>query len=212
MDKFSDAPKLGGAATLLGARSALSTRSAAPFFGTQIFNTSGATREQDEPNHAEVLGGASHWLTYQAPETGILRLTTEGSEFDTVMAIYSGSGTEFASLKVEASDNNSGPDGQDSVATVKVRKNSIYFIAIDGVKGATGWLAEFRIGGGPCDFTQPEARSLKLGESVGFFVEVSNPIAGTTAAPRRSAISGIRTGANSRRDESFAGAVECPVG
>ena len=131
VDNSSDAPKLGGAATLLGARSALSTRSAAPFFGTQIFNTSGATREQDEPNHAEVLGGASHWLTYQAPETGILRLTTEGSEFDTVMAIYSGSGTEFASLKVEASDNNSGPDGQDSVATVKVRKNSIYFIAID---------------------------------------------------------------------------------
>jgi hypothetical protein len=56
--------------------------------GVQIFNTLYAAREPDEPAHCGVSGGASYWLAYQAPASGSLILDTQGSGFDTVLAVY----------------------------------------------------------------------------------------------------------------------------
>ena len=58
-----------------------------------------ATMRKGEPLHCDVIGGASHWFSYQSPANAILTITTEGSDFDTVLAAYVGSGTDFASLQ-----------------------------------------------------------------------------------------------------------------
>src|SRR5678816_3304944 len=42
----------------------------------------GATRQPGEPDHANREGGASVWWTWQAPASGEVTITTEGSTFD----------------------------------------------------------------------------------------------------------------------------------
>lgn len=106
--------------------------------GSQVFNTYGSTKELGEPNHCDVLGGASQWFAYEAPASGTLTVSTDGSAFDTVLAVYTGPGTDFESLVPVACDNNSGLDGSDSRVVFAATAGTIYLIAIDGVGGATG--------------------------------------------------------------------------
>ena len=65
--------------------------------GTQIFSTVGATKDPGEPNHCGEAGGASAWYAYQPPASGWVKINTDGSDFDTVLAIYTGPGTDFQS-------------------------------------------------------------------------------------------------------------------
>ena len=57
--------------------------------GTNI----GATHETDEPNHEPNGNGGTRsvWYTWQAPSSGKATITTAGSDFDTVLAVYIGS-------------------------------------------------------------------------------------------------------------------------
>jgi len=50
-----------------------------------------ATKEAGEPNHAGSAGGASVWYRWQAPFTGAVNFSTVLSDFDTVLAVYTGS-------------------------------------------------------------------------------------------------------------------------
>ena len=108
------------------------------FWHTDLQVLFGATKEEGEPNHCGEIGGASEWYAYQAPTDGLLEIDTDGSDFDTVLAVYTGPGTDFESLVAEACDNNSGSDGQDSKVTFPVRAGTIYYIVVDGVDAATG--------------------------------------------------------------------------
>jgi hypothetical protein len=103
------------------------------FSGTQIFSTLGSTKEPGEPNHCGVVGGASEWFAYQADTNGTLYIDTDGSNFDTVLAVYTGPGDDFATLVSTACDNNSGLDGQDSRVSFSATAGTIYWIAVDGV-------------------------------------------------------------------------------
>src|SRR5205814_8799916 len=78
------------------------------------------------------------WYAYQPPNDGVLHLDTEGSDYDTVLAVYTGPGTDYASLVPVDCDNNSGSDGKTSKATFRARQDTVYFIAVDGVGGASG--------------------------------------------------------------------------
>ena len=49
-----------------------------------------ATKEPGEPNHANELGGASVWFHWTAPVTGEITIDTCGSDFDTLLAAYTG--------------------------------------------------------------------------------------------------------------------------
>ena len=106
--------------------------------GTQVFSTVGATKDPGEPNHCGETGGASEWYAYQPPASGLLTLDTEGSTFDTVLAVYTGPGTDFESLVSVACDNNSGSDGKTSKVVFHATKDTVYYIAVDGVGGASG--------------------------------------------------------------------------
>ena len=108
------------------------------FIGTQIFSTVGSTKEQGEPNHCDIIGGASQWFAYQAPTNGTLVINTDGSDFDTVLAVYTGPGTDFASLNSVACDNDSGSDGRTSRVSFPAVAATTYYVAVDGVNAATG--------------------------------------------------------------------------
>ena len=108
------------------------------FTGAQIFNTFGATKEAGEPDHCGVPGGASQWFAYQAPTNGELSISTDGSDFDTVLAVYTSTGSSFDDLTEVSCDNDSGSDGQDSTVQFNATEGTIYYIAVDGVEAATG--------------------------------------------------------------------------
>ena len=47
-----------------------------------------ATVETFEPKHAEKIGGHSVWISWLAPDSGLVTLNTAGSTFDTLLAVY----------------------------------------------------------------------------------------------------------------------------
>ncbi|MDA1274719.1 MAG: immunoglobulin domain-containing protein [Verrucomicrobia bacterium] len=192
-DKFLNAPRLSGGVQLqsLGGSLVIPPPSkqaggsvARGFSGSQVFNTFGASKEQGEPNHCDEVGGASQWFTYVAPETGVVRVSTEGSNFDTVLAIYTGPGTSFASLVLVGCDNNSGSDGKTSAVNLRVTKDTQYFVAVDGVGGATGSVKlNYEFAQGPSIAAQPQSVSVKQGDQVVFTVQLAAPVAGAATVP-----------------------------
>jgi hypothetical protein len=96
----------------------------------------GATREANEPNHADNAGGASVWWTWTAPNSGTYIITTRGSSFDTLLALYTGS--SLATLtRVAANDD--GPNmGTASLVSFSATAGVAYQIAVDGFNGASG--------------------------------------------------------------------------
>jgi hypothetical protein len=105
--------------------------------GLQIFNTFGATKEPGETNHCGVPGGASYWFAIRADSDGLLTVSTEGSEFNTVLAVYTWPSILEPKMEVGC-DDNSGRDGEDSILRFNARAGTIYYVAVDGVNGATG--------------------------------------------------------------------------
>jgi hypothetical protein len=107
------------------------------YTGTQIFNTTGSgTGVADEPI-CGVLGGASEYVTFVPAENGVLFLNTDGSSYDTVMAIFLRNGSQLTYLTC---DNNGGADGRDSSLSVPVTAGQTNIVLVDGVNGATGIL------------------------------------------------------------------------
>lgn len=106
--------------------------------GLQLFNTFAATKEPGEPNHCGVAGGASYWFAIKVESEGLLTVSTEGSDFDTVLAVYRWGGTILDALQEVACDDNSGRDGADSIVHFGAQAGAVYYIAVDGVNAATG--------------------------------------------------------------------------
>lgn len=108
--------------------------------GTQVFNTTYATPDPNEPQHCGVAGGASYWFAYEAPTNGVLHVDTIGSGFDTVLAAY---GVQqppggFESLLSLACDNDAlAPQGESRIE-LPVAAGQQYLIVVDGVAGAKG--------------------------------------------------------------------------
>lgn len=124
--------------------------------GTQTLSTFGATRELEEPDHCEAVGGASYWFAYRAGSDGRLTIDTEGSDFDTLLAVYLSADGDLDGLESVACDRDSGSDGQDSSVTFHSIGGTIYYIAVDGVGGATGIAhINYRLAGGEVSFSNP---------------------------------------------------------
>ncbi len=117
----------------------VSAAAASGFRGTQVFNTYGSTTELGEPDLCGIIGGASQWSSYVAPSDGLLRVSTEGSDFDTLLGVFTGPADQgFEALTLLGCDNNSGADGKTSVVTVPVKAGISYYFAVDGPNGQTG--------------------------------------------------------------------------
>jgi uncharacterized repeat protein (TIGR03803 family) len=108
------------------------------YTGTQILNTYGAGGSGELPI-CGVAGGASVWVKILAAQSGVLHVNTDGSSYNTVIAIYDQSpGVDV--LRYLDCDNNGGIDHIDSAVAVSVLGGRTNFVQIDGVNGATGIL------------------------------------------------------------------------
>jgi hypothetical protein len=108
--------------------------------GTQIFSTVYALRDPEEPAHCGLGTGASYWFVYRPPETGWLTLDTAGSDFDTVVAVYSYNPPllGYESLEELGCDDNGAGNGAASRVELPVESGREYFVVIDGVDGERG--------------------------------------------------------------------------
>src|SRR5207244_978502 len=97
--------------------------------GTVIGSNLNASKETGEPNHAGNVGGASVWYQWQAPANGSATIDTAGSNFNTLLGVYTGNSVN--GLTTIASN-----DDDTDVLTSKVVFNaingSVYRIAVDG--------------------------------------------------------------------------------
>ena len=106
--------------------------------GTNSVDTSNATKETGEPAHAGNTGGKSVWYSFVAPQDGVLTLSTEGSTFDTLLAVYTGDVVSDLTLVASDDDAFLGAPGGFSLLNVPVHANFLYHIAVDGYGGASG--------------------------------------------------------------------------
>ncbi len=141
--------------------------------GTQLMNNFGATKEDGEPNHAGITGGSSRWFSLEALDTGTMVVDTIGSDFDTVLAVYTG--TNLLTLKSIASDDNSAPDGIRSQVSFTTVAGTTYLVAVDGVNGVQGHIVlNWRLGNLPV-FTQALTNQLvKSGTNLTLTVNATN--------------------------------------
>lgn len=100
----------------------------------------GATKELEEPRHADKTGGHSVWISWLAPSNGLVSLSTAGSTFDTLLAVYtleSGGGPPMERLD-ETAENDDDDGSTSTVLEFAVAAGTTYEIAVDGFAGATG--------------------------------------------------------------------------
>jgi len=97
----------------------------------------GATKEPGEPDHAGDSGGASVWWSWVAPVGGDVQVSTTGSTFDTLLAVYTG--TSVTTLTMIAS-NDDDPAATDFTSKVVFTAaiGQTYQIAVDGYAGDSG--------------------------------------------------------------------------
>jgi hypothetical protein len=99
-------------------------------------STVDATKQVDEPAHAGEPGGKSIWWFWTAPFAGRAVLTTLGSDFDTVLAVYLGDALEDLA---EVASNDQDPLGGDtSRVSFTTTASQRYEIAVDGWNGESG--------------------------------------------------------------------------
>lgn len=99
-------------------------------------SSASATKESNEPQHAGNTGGKSVWFYYRPTQDGVLLLSTEGSNFDTLLAVYTG--TNVTQLTEVASNDDTPAGSKQSEVTFGVRAGEIYNIAVDGYDGSSG--------------------------------------------------------------------------
>lgn len=112
--------------------------SAQPLFGSfasvQATNV-GFTKEPGEPFHAGNPGGKSIWWRWTAPGSGPVTVSTVGSTFNTLLAVYQGNSVN--QLTLQTSDNNSLGGTNRSRVTFDAVAGESYSIAVDGYNGAS---------------------------------------------------------------------------
>ncbi len=115
--------------------------------GTNAF----ATKEAGEPSHSpdENPGGKSVWYRWTAPGSGTATLNTLGSNFDTLLAVYTGSSV---SALTPITKNDDVDPGVVTISTVQFSAvaGTTYQIAVDGFDASQGNISlNFTLPAGP---------------------------------------------------------------
>jgi hypothetical protein len=96
-----------------------------------------ATREAGEPAHAGSTSAATVWFRWTAPATREAALDTVGSDFDTVLAVYTGTALGNLALVAANDDIEIGRTFQ-SCVRFAAQAGTTYLIALAGFEGAAG--------------------------------------------------------------------------
>lgn len=97
-----------------------------------------STKETGESQHADNAGGQSVWWTWTAPANGQLSIDTHDSNYDTLLAVYTGPALG-ALIPIAANDNDGFGVGNSSVL-LQAQAGQEYKIAVDGANGAAGFV------------------------------------------------------------------------
>jgi hypothetical protein len=97
----------------------------------------GASTEPGEPSHAGSANSASVWWRWTAPSSGPAIITTFGSSFDTVLAVYTGLTVSNLSLVAANDDFN----GTQSRVEFQAAAGTTYHIAVGGWAGTQGSIS-----------------------------------------------------------------------
>jgi hypothetical protein len=125
--------------------------------GTNIF----ASKETGEPNFpVNTGGGRSVWYNWTAPGTGQATFDTNGSTYDTLLAVYTGA--SVSGLTVLASNDDISPSNAppprniQSLVTFNVTAGTTYRIQVDGFDGDQGSITlHWTAPGGPTPTPTP---------------------------------------------------------
>lgn len=90
-----------------------------------------ASKEGSEPNHAGNVGGSSVWFKWVATASGQVTLSTANSDFDTLLAVYTGN--SVSALTQVTSNDNETQSTQTSQLVFQAVSGTEYQIAVDGV-------------------------------------------------------------------------------
>jgi large repetitive protein len=154
--------------TKSGTKSGTSTRG---YSSTQIFSTVGGTSDPGEPVACGAGGGHTSWYAYQAETNGTLKIDTDGSNFDTVLAVYIGPGDSYATLTNVACDNNSGQGGSNSMVRFNATAGVIYYIQVDGISNQVGTVKlHLNLGNPVSVVTNPLSQSVSSGANASFSI------------------------------------------
>jgi hypothetical protein len=109
-----------------------------------LFSTYDATAETWETARCGVPPGHSMWLLYYSPRAETTKVSTEGSSFPTVAAVYTWDGNPNDYPTQIACDVSSGYNRR-SLLSFAAQARTDYYIAVDGVGGASG-TARLQVG------------------------------------------------------------------
>jgi subtilisin family serine protease len=118
------------------ANATFATAASLPLTGTSTGSNVGASCEAGEPSHAGVASGASVWWRFTAPRSATVTIDTSGSDFDTVLAVYTGS--SVGALTGVAANNDAPGLGTASAVTFDVTEGVTYSVAVDGFAADSG--------------------------------------------------------------------------
>jgi hypothetical protein len=99
------------------------------FSGTNV----DATKQVGEPYHFGNLGGSSIWYKFVAPGNGVLHFATSNTNFDTVVAVYTG--TSVGNLTLVGRNDNDELSGWMKIYSrvfVGTQTGQTYYLAVDG--------------------------------------------------------------------------------
>jgi subtilisin family serine protease len=100
-------------------------------------STRSATREPGEPTHGGYGASASIWYSFSIGRAGTVTIDTQGSDFDTLLGVYTGSSVNALTT---VTTNDDAPGGNWSRVEVVPTVDTTYWVAIDGYgnrKGST---------------------------------------------------------------------------
>lgn len=100
-----------------------------------------ATKETGEPSHAMIATATnSVWWTWTAPSTGVLRVDTLRTSFDTVLAAYTGPSVNALTVLSSNDDFRYADNVYQSLISFTVKSNMTYYLAVAGYNGANGTI------------------------------------------------------------------------
>jgi len=109
--------------------------------GTTTGDNTGATKQAGEPTFTFSAGGRSVWYTWTAPATGNATIDTEGSAYDTMLAVYTGNSVSALSHVASNDDVQSG--FVNSKVVFPVTGGTTYRIVVDGFVNSAASGADF---------------------------------------------------------------------
>jgi len=146
-------------------------------------NNSSYSKETGETQHAERNGDHSAWIAWTAPLTAQLTIDTEGSSFDTVLAVYTNkpSGLEsVTNLGVAAYSDDANGSVLWSKVMFQATAGRTYQIAVDGYAANVVGDIVLHLAQAnsiPRILTQPNSALATVGDTVSFSVTATGSIA-----------------------------------